>query len=93
MVFWLADYGGLKENGPKEGGIIRRHGFVGVNVVLLEEVCHCGGGLWSLIYAQATPIISVHFLLPADQDKCSAPSPDTSPLSICMLLCPMMIMG
>ena len=25
-------------------GTIRRCGFVGVGVALLEEVCHCGGG-------------------------------------------------
>jgi len=27
-------------------GTIRRYGFVGVGVALLEEVCHCGHGLW-----------------------------------------------
>ena len=26
-------------------GTIRRCGFVGVGGALLEEVCHCGGGL------------------------------------------------
>ena len=26
-------------------GTISRCGFVGVSVALLEEVCHCGGGL------------------------------------------------
>jgi hypothetical protein len=26
-------------------GMIRRCGLVGVGVVLLEEVCHCGHGL------------------------------------------------
>lgn len=31
----------LKENGPQ--GHVRRRGFVGVSVGLLEEVCHCGG--------------------------------------------------
>jgi hypothetical protein len=30
--------------GP-ENGTIRRCGLVGVDVALLEEVCHCGGGL------------------------------------------------
>jgi hypothetical protein len=25
-------------------GIIRRYGFVGVGMDLLEEVCHCGDG-------------------------------------------------
>jgi hypothetical protein len=28
-----------------ESGTIRTYGFVGVGVALLEEVCHCGGGL------------------------------------------------
>jgi hypothetical protein len=27
---------------------IRRCGFVGVDLALLEEVCHCAGGLWEL---------------------------------------------
>jgi hypothetical protein len=26
-------------------GIIRNYGLTGVGVALLEEVCHCGGGL------------------------------------------------
>ena len=30
---------------PIGGGTIRRYGLVGVGVALLEEVCHCGGGL------------------------------------------------
>ena len=30
---------------PKGNSIIRRHGFVGVGVALLEKVCDCGGGL------------------------------------------------
>ena len=36
---------GLKENGPKGSGTIRRCGFVGVNVALLGKTCHCRGGL------------------------------------------------
>ena len=54
-------YGALKENVPPHphrpigSGSTRRHDFVGVGVVLLEEVCHCGGRLWGLLcssYAQ-----------------------------------------
>ena len=56
--------GGLKENDPPKGsGTIRRCGFVGVGEALLEEVCHYGSGLWCLIYAQAIPSVSDHFLL------------------------------
>ena len=46
------EYGGLNRYGPHRficlammSGTIRRHGIVGVGVVLLEEVCHCGVGL------------------------------------------------
>ena len=37
-------------------------------VVLLEEVCHCGGGHWGLVCSQAMSSVSDHFLLPTDQD-------------------------
>lgn len=38
------------------------------SVVLLEEIYHCGGGLWGLINAKAMPSsASVHFLLPTNQ--------------------------
>jgi hypothetical protein len=30
---------------PTGSGAIRKYGFVRVGVTLLEEVCHCGGGL------------------------------------------------
>ena len=36
--------GGLNMFAPGSG-TIRRYGFVGVGVALLEEVCHCGVGL------------------------------------------------
>jgi len=36
--------GGLKMLGPGTG-TVRRCGLVGVGVALLEEVCHCGGGI------------------------------------------------
>ena len=51
----------------KGNGTIRRCGLVGVGVVLLEEVCHCGVG-FEVSYAQDTPSVSVHFLLPMDRD-------------------------
>ena len=35
-------------------------------VVLLEEVCPCGGGLGGLIYSQTIPSETDHFLLPLD---------------------------
>ncbi|MGE9574344.1 hypothetical protein ACQP3C_25135, partial [Escherichia coli] len=35
----------LKKMAPKGSGTVRRCGFVGVGVALLEEVCHCGDGL------------------------------------------------
>ena len=31
---------------PMGNGNIRRCGLIGVDVALLEEVHHCGGGLW-----------------------------------------------
>jgi hypothetical protein len=34
---------------PMGSGTIRRCGFVGIGVALLEEVCHCLGGLWGLV--------------------------------------------
>ena len=52
---------------------IRRCGLVGLGVVLLEEVCHCGGRLCSLIYAKVC-LMTVSYLLPSDQDvELSAP--------------------
>jgi hypothetical protein len=33
---------------PIGSSTIRRCGHVGIGVALMEEVCHCGGGLWSL---------------------------------------------
>lgn len=58
MVFFslllLHTYGGLNRNGPhrfmcltawpKASGTIIRHGLVGVDVALLEEMSHWGGG-------------------------------------------------
>lgn len=36
---------------------------IGVGVVLLEEICHCVGRLWGLIYASALPSKIDQFLL------------------------------
>ena len=60
-----------------ESGTIRRCGFVGVGVALLEEMCHWGVGFWGLIYAQATPsVYTGSSLLPVHQEvEPSAPSP------------------
>ena len=51
IMIWLQAFegqemecGGLKEDAPQMSGTIRC-GFVGVGVALLEEGCHCGGGL------------------------------------------------
>ena len=43
--------GGLNVTGshrPTGSNTIRKYSFVGVGVVLLEEVCHCGGRLGGL---------------------------------------------
>ena len=37
-------YGGFKKLGLGRG-IVRRCGFIGGGVALLEKVCHCEGGL------------------------------------------------
>lgn len=39
---------------PKGDGTIRGCGFVGVGVSLLEEACHCGGGLKWLLCSSYT---------------------------------------
>lgn len=44
-------------------------------VALFEQVSHCEGGFWRLIYAQANPSFSEHFLLPEDQDGWLKASP------------------
>ena len=35
--------GGLNKLGPRSG-TIRRYGLIGVDVALVEELCHCRGG-------------------------------------------------
>ena len=41
----LTACGGLNVTGSHREWHYRECGFVGVGVALLEEVCHCGGGL------------------------------------------------
>ena len=53
-------------------GTIKRCGLVGVGVALLEEVCHCGGGLWDLSLSCLETVCS---WLPLGEDvELSAPS-------------------
>ena len=45
---WTGECGSLNVTGPHiliGSGTIRRCGFVDVGMALLEEVCHCRGGL------------------------------------------------
>jgi hypothetical protein len=68
---WVVNWGGFNRHDPYRlmsmnawpQGVALLGG-----VALLEEVCHCGGGLWGYIcssYASVTHSLS---LLPADQD-------------------------
>ena len=52
IVIWLQAFegqgvecGSLKEMSPKGSNTIKSCGLVGVGMILLEEMCHCGGGL------------------------------------------------
>lgn len=48
---------------------VRGYGLIGVCLTLLEEVCHHGGRLCGLIYAQATiSVVQNLLLLPLDLD-------------------------
>ena len=64
--------GGLKKMVPNTVTLL---GLVGVGVVLLEEVCHCGSWLSGLIYAQAMPSETVHFLFPEQDVELPTASP------------------
>ena len=72
-------YGGLKENSFTWSGTIRRSDFVGVDVALLENVCHCGCGsdaLRSPVLKLHSVWYTVHFLFTVDRGvELSAPSP------------------
>ena len=71
-------------------GAIGRQGFAGVSTALLKEVCHCGDGLWGLIYVQVMPNIVDNFLLPVQDIELSATS--SAPCLSACCLTPMMIM-
>lgn len=75
----MGDCGSLNVIGPHKligSDTIRRCHLVGVGMALLEDVCHCRGGLLGFIYAQAMSSDSVHFCLSSDRDiELSAPSP------------------
>lgn len=49
-------------------GTIRAYGFGGGGVTLSYKVCLCGGECGALIYTQAMPSDTVHFVLSVDQD-------------------------
>lgn len=70
---------------PKLSGTIRRYDFVGVGVVLLDKMCHCGGGLLGIIWAQAMPSEIIPFLLPSDQDVKALNSSTVPTMSVCRL--------
>jgi hypothetical protein len=48
---------------------VRRCGFVGVGVALLEEVCRCGGGLGDPMFRPCPMKKRVSFWLPPHQDE------------------------
>lgn len=52
---------GLNMPGPGSG-TVRRCGFVRVGMILLEEVCHCGGGFETLLLDSCKPV----FCLPLE---------------------------
>ena len=87
---WTHDCcGGLNAIGPQKltgRGTIRKCGFVGVCIALLEQVCHCKG-VSEVSCAQAIPCDTVHFLLLEDQDvDVSAPSPTPCLPTCCHVL-------
>jgi hypothetical protein len=63
------------------GSDIRRSGFAGVDVALLEEVCHCG---WALEF-QKPSLVPVVFSLPvAGRSRCRILSYFSA---LCLLAC------
>lgn len=74
--------GGLNDNDPQRligSSINRRHGPVGIGVVLMEKVCH--GGRFEVSHAQVRPRIA--FSLPAAyQSRCRALS--SSSTTVCL---------
>jgi hypothetical protein len=82
-IFHLFTCGGLNRLGPGRG-TIRSCILVGVGVALLEEACHCGGGLWD---PHPNCLRDSVFRLPSEQDsELSAPPVPCLPGS-CHALC------
>lgn len=78
--------GGLSDNDPQRligSSINRRHGPVGVDVALLEKVCH--GGMFEVSHAQVWPSIALS-LPAAYQSRCRALS-SSSTVSVYMPPC------
>ena len=70
--------GSLNVIGPHQligSGTIRRWGFAGVGVALLEEECHCGGGLKLCSVSQSTSccLKDVASTMSACTPSCSPP--------------------
>lgn len=61
-----ADCCGLNKVGPIGSGTARKYGLVGVGVTLLEELCHCGGGVLKFQISRLAPESHSFFLLPSD---------------------------
>ena len=67
--------GGLNMLGPNNG-IIRRCGLIGAGVVLLEEVCHCGGGKWDppLNHVKASLLVAFRLRYKILNSSCTMPA-------------------
>ena len=85
---------GLYMLGPWSG-TISRYGFVGVGVILLEQMsssyrkCVNGGRLWSLSSSSPDSVAHLSLLLPADLDvelSALSSSPMTTMLPVTMVL-------
>jgi hypothetical protein len=64
LGYQVSRYGDLNMLGPGSC-TIKRCGLLGVEVALLEEVCHCGGGLGDL---SPSCLKTVSSWLPLDED-------------------------
>lgn len=80
------DCGGLKETGLPREQHYRRSGFIEGGRAWLEKGCQCRGRLLGLIYVQATPSGTGHFLLPVRALSSSAMSDYTWPCLTMMIM-------
>jgi hypothetical protein len=77
LCVWMLDPWGV--------ALFRRCGLVGVSVVLLEEVCHCGGWLWGFLHSSST-----YCGTQSSTDygsRCRTLSSISSTMLACLLLC------